>query len=345
MNEMEKQEVRQIVKEVLSGMVVNDKTMVVQDSKAIDCTSVASVADVTYGVSTPTSGSNGSLQKNAPNIVKAEDNYLKPYGKNSKYYGLRIDGYVWDPYIDARWLPSQYIGWMRMYNENTMKAIKEKVPYMKSVRFTAETVHKMVTLHKRDKEAFGIEVHFFGLSVCKEIMISYANAIEAYLHDYTDKFLEKHEVGSKVVLKNILMLGSIVESIENHKIVKVLDSSPERNFFLEKIREFRDDVTECTSFEELDKVIQSFKFVTIPANFERKKSPEFVSAFQKRGAWKTLAYLVRFEGYGIRDGKEEVLYGKEAYTYLIGALKRDMYPGYVYHAVLKKALHENGYLF
>lgn len=341
MNEIDKMEVRQLVKEVLSGMVVNDKTMVVQDSKAVDGTLVT---DDTGDVSTPTSGIHGSLKKNAANIVKAEESGLKPYGKKSKYYGLQIDGYVWDPYIDARWLPSQYIGWMKRYGENTMKAIRAEVPYMKSVRFTAETVHKMVTLHKRDKEAFGIEVHFFGLSVCKEIMISYANDIEAYLHDYTDKFLENHGVGGKVVLKNILMLGTIVESIENHKIVKVLDSSPELNLFLAKIREFRDDVTECTSFEELDKVIQSFKFVTIPANFERKKSPEFVSAFQKRGAWKTLAYLVRFEGYGIRDRKEEVLYGKEAYTYLIGALKRDMYPGYVYHAVLKKALHENGCL-
>mgnify|MGYP004502925557 CR=1 FL=1 len=328
MNEMQRQEVKQIVKEVLSEMAGNEKSIMAQD-KSVDCSAVTDV--------------DGSLKKNAANIVKAEESGLKPYGKKSKYYGLQIDGYVWDPYIDARWLPSQYIGWMKRYSENTMKAIRAEVPYMKSVRFTAETVRKMVLLYKRDKEAFGIEVHFFGLSVCKEILLDYADTVEAYLRDYTDKFIEKHNVGSKVVFKNIL-LGSVSEEIENHKVVKVLDSSSELNLIMEKIREFRNDVAKCMSFEELDKEIQSFKFLTIPASFDRKKIPEFVHAFQKRGAWKTLAYLVRFEGYGIRNREEKVLYGKEAYTYLLGALKSDMYPGYVYHAVLKKALHENGCL-
>lgn len=265
------------------------------------------------------------------------------FGKKSKYYGLNIDGYVWDPYIDARFLPSKYLSWMESYGGDTSRAIRNEVSYSRAVEFTAETVKKLCLLKKKDPDAYRIEQMFFPLGICKQIFADYATKVMVdYLSLRGNRLAEHCKLGESVYLKingKSMRLGECYEKVdfqaEPPRKQRYLRWSDDMKAIHQASEHLVEDVQEAQTYEELNKVITKCHLIRIPRRDEPKLPAAFVHAFKKRGAWKTVAYLVRFESYRIPDRDFHMLSGREAYEYLIDNLGQ---PDYVIHKILKLAL-------
>ena len=283
--------------------------------------------------------------RDKPEIIKAEPSRVSPYGKKSKYYGLEVNGYVWDPYIDARWLPANYLSFIKTYEGNTHKAICEKVSFAKSITFTLETIKKMEMIRTRDPEAFRIEWHFFSVNVCKDIMADYVKKIIEYM----DSAIKKKEKESKksdipVIVQlsgNSYCIAKTKEVLKNHKGVMEHEKLPAYYRIVENLKRFEGKVSRCSTFRELLNVCNAHEFMLYYKRSvirDLKKSKDFMEAYRKRGAWKTAAYLVRFEGLSF-NGK----FGKEAYEELLRML--NFSKAYEIHRILLDMLEVNQYEF
>lgn len=118
-------------------------------------------------------------------------------GKTSGYYNKELCGYMWNPYLDRRFLPDTFRDWMKKYNLNIDLAIKNEVDLMDSIMFSIEECKRLATMQKTSPIAFAERSKMWTEDMMKKVFIKYwklvLSDIDKAIEAGKDYFLEnKH---------------------------------------------------------------------------------------------------------------------------------------------------------
>ena len=269
------------------------------------------------------------------------------WGQNSKYYGkVMADGHIFNPYLDRRFLPAQYLSMIKNeYNYSAYTAIKNNYSYMYSIEWLIKEVDKLAFLEKADKVAFEERRVFLKPEdvyfIVRDYVCSLTGLVERRLKlgDY-----RKEKKTGDVYLKfkgyKEIYAGREVEDIENHKVVKRVAKSEELKRTINKFCDLSGELWELAKqsgynnkgiYKKMNYLLQSVRFIQLP--YDTKKSPVFIDRFMAQGAYYTLRNLILFEGYKLKSYN-----GSQACELLrsYAGLK-----GYKLHAILKECLDDN----
>ena len=269
------------------------------------------------------------------------------WGQNSKYYGkVMADGHIFNPYLDRRFLPAQYLSMIKNeYNYSAYTAIKNNYSYMYSIEWVVKEVDKLAFLEKADKVAFEERRVFLKpedvFFIVRDYVCSLIGLVERRLKlgDY-----RKEKKTGDVYLKfkgyKEIYAGREVEDIENHKVVKRVAKSEELKRTINKFSDLSGELWELAKqsgynnngiYKKMNHLLQSVRFIQLP--YDTKKSPAFIDRFMAQGAYYTLRNLVLFEGYKLKSYN-----GGQACELLRSYAGLE---GYKLHAILKECLDDN----
>ena len=279
-----------------------------------------------------------TVTQNAPKVdvssLKLCEIDRNHWAENSQFFGREICGYVYNPYMIRRFLPSQFNKLVEKYNGNVHRAITVEYPYMYSVKYTLEEVRKLAMLQKRDKIAFDERKLVFTIDKCKRIFIEYINAVITHLEKEAVRFATYNKVGEtyRCGIKDFgwINAGVVSEKIVNHKVVKYLKKSEEFNKVFDYLNDLRTKVEKCWTYKDLYETMPiEKKIIKVPA--EHKKSGDFMDCFIKAGSYYTLKQQLMFNNSVCFKG----YYGRLAVNELRRYLERG-YEGYKIYAMLKE---------
>ena len=278
---------------------------------------------------------------NYPTNTTIVDSSLKDkngWAKNSKFYGKEICGYAYNPYMIRRFLPAQFLGLMKKYNNNVHKGINEEYTYMYSIEYTIEEVRKLVMLQKRDRIAFEERSMIFTIVDCRNIFAAYIDKVIDYIWKQINEFVKSHKPGKE--FKNgfkgygYFSWGTIDEKIVKHEVVKVFNCSEELKRVIKNLEEMQKEVLRTYSYKNLYEIMKSMKLIKLPK--ETKKSKLFMDCFIKAGAYYTLKQMLMFDNAVHFNG----LIGRAAVEKLRWHLNVGT-EGYVIYAMLKEVMGIN----
>ena len=256
------------------------------------------------------------------------------WAENSKFFGREICGYVYNPYMIRRFLPSQFNQLIEKYDGNVHRAITVEYPYMYSVKYTLEEVRKLAMLQKRDKIAFDERKLVFTIDKCKRIFIEYIDAVITHLKKEAERFATYNKVGEtyRCGIKGFdwITAGVVSEKIVKHKVVKYLKKSEEFNRVFDYLNDLKTKVERCWTYKGLLETMPIAKnLIKVPAEY--KKSRDFMDCFIKAGSYYTLKQQLMFDNSVWFKGYS----GRYAVMELRKYLERG-YEGYKIYAMLKE---------
>lgn len=307
-----------------------------------------SLEELVATVATVMGQMNGGQVAQANTATETTETQKEYWAKNSKFYGkVMADGHVFNPYLDRRFLPAQYLNMIKNeYNYSAHIAINNNYGYMYSIEWLLKEVDKLAFLGKVDPVAFE-ERKLFLLPI----------NIYFIVMDYVNK-LEK-EIDNRLAMKNYtvtkqgrvflkfhgykeIYAGQEIEIIKDHQVVTEVEKSDELkalifkfNGVVEQLKVFADYTYQFYSgkndYIKINKILQGIRFIELPYN--TKKSNTFIDRFMAQGAFYTMRNLILFEGYSLK-GKT----GREAEELLRENIRLE---GYKLHAMLKECLLDN----
>ena len=286
------------------------------------------------------SGQNVQTQTVTQNVSKVDITKLNDcekdrnhWAENSQFYGKEICGYVYNPYMIRRFLPSQFNQLIKKYDGNVHRGITEEYAYMYSIKYTLEEVRKLAMLQKRDKIAFNERKNVFTLNQCKKIFIKYIGDVIIHLNEEAERFTRHNKVGKEYScgIKGFgwIKAGVIEEKIEHHRVVKYLKKSEEFNKVFDYLNDMKSKVERCWTYKELYRIMSAKDLIKVPAEY--KKSKDFMDCFIKAGSYYSLKQQLMFDNNVYFKGER----GRVAVVRLRNILERNV-PGYVIYAMLKE---------
>ena len=270
------------------------------------------------------------------------------WGQNSKYYGkVMADGHIFNPYLDRRFLPAQYLNMIKNeFNYSAYTAINSSYSYMYSIEWLVREVDKLAFLEKADKVAFEERRIFLNPINVYNIISDYVRKlnrlIETKLKSRNYRLEKKTgDVYLKFKGYKEIYAGREVEDIENHEVVKKVAKSDDLKNIMRVFIKLSNDLHELARqgifnnnkgiYKKMNHLLQSVRFIQLP--YDTKKSSVFIDRFMAQGAYYTIRNLVLFEGYELKGYK-----GSEASELLRSYAGLE---GYKLHAILKECLDDN----
>ena len=239
------------------------------------------------------------------------------WAENSVFYGKQICGYAYNPYMIRRFLPAQFTDLVKRYNGNVHKGITIEYPYMYSIEYTLEEVRKLAMLEKRDLIAFDERSQIFTVEACRSIFSKYIDDVIDTLWAKNADFVRCNKVG-KLYSDGIkgfgwINIGTVAETIVNHKIVKVMETTDEFNTIINHLKNLKaalNPLYRRLTYKDIYKFMTANPLIKVPA--DTKKSKDFMDCFIKAGAYYTLKQqfmfddTVWFRGYNGRTAVEHL---------------------------------------
>lgn len=192
------------------------------------------------------------------------------FAGRSRFYGkVMDDGYIFNPYIHRRWLPSQYLSMRRWNNLNDLY-----FPTSRILDLLKTEVDKMCLLAKIDKVAFNERSHFFSVQRCKEVVYKLLCKIE---EDF-EKAKERTRGVRYIYINN----GYVAE----FELIRYM-------------KQMKEDLSRIENENVNYHIIQGIlnREYMIGCYFPRFmcKMDEFYDAYLSSGAFYTLKHLIMFE--------------------------------------------------
>ena len=126
-----------------------------------------------------------NIQEEAKPVATTGNTNQLLYAENSKYYGkVMCDGHIFNPYLDRRFLPVQFLRLMKKFDMNVHKAITETYSYEYSLKWVVSEVKKLAQLEKYDKATFMERSFFLTLDDVKNIISDHVARCEEILTSY-----------------------------------------------------------------------------------------------------------------------------------------------------------------
>lgn len=264
------------------------------------------------------------------------------WAKGSKYYGKEICGFVFNPYM-MRWhLQNQFEQLMNRAKRddyNIHGLIQKDYPYMYAVNYTLEEVRKLAMLQKKDRLAFDERKRCFDLDSCKKIFADYVRHVINEMEKEERELARSNKIGKEVYIYRKkygrINAGVVVETIENHFVVKKIARNMELEAVYAELNRILKQLTERYSgiwnYKSLYDLMRDNVAIKVPA--KTIKSRDFMNCFIKSGAYYTLKQTLMFNP----EFKFRNLSGRDAVLELRRELNRDSVAGYQFYAMLKEA--------
>lgn len=304
-----------------------------------------SMEELVTTVATVMKQMNGNQTALMSTATETKEKQAEYWAKNSKFYGkVMSDGHVFNPYLDRRFLPAQYLGMIKdEWNHSAWTAINRRYGYMYSIEWLLKEVDKLAFLGNVDPVAFEERKQFLLPSDIYYIASDYVEKLETEINSRLT--LQKYKVTKKgkVHLKfhgyKEIYAGNQIEIIKDHKIATEVEKSDELMFLILKFKDMVKQLKEVClwrtknkdTYKKINQILQGIRFIKLPYN--TKKSNVFLDRFMAQGAFYTLRNLILFEDYRLKGrGNREA---EELLRENIGL------EGYKLHAMLKECLKDN----
>lgn len=308
-----------------------------------------SMEELVATVATVMGQMNGNQATLMSTATETKEKQVEYWAKNSKFYGkVMSDGHVFNPYLDRRFLPAQYLGMIKdEWKHSAWTAINRRYGYMYSIEWLLKEVDKLAFLAKVDPVAFEERKQFLLPSDIYYIASDYVEKLETEINSRLA--LQEYKVAKKgkVYLKfhgyKEIYAGNQIEIIKDHKIATEVEKSDELMFLVLKFKEMVKQLKEVCAlwrafknkdaYKKINQILQGIRFIELP--YHTKKSATFVDRFMAQGAFYTLRNLILFEDYRLKGRKN-----REAEELLRASICLE---GYKLHAILKECLKDNGH--
>lgn len=282
------------------------------------------------------------------------------FALTSKYYGKEICGQMYSPFLVPRFLEKQYKAMMANY-ESIYDAVKGEVTYMDSIYFMIEECHRLSYM---DKISFEERKKFWSVADVKKIFKDYFDHLKSFVEQEKSKVIARiHKKNRKV--DYFKFMGSKYPAEIKYVTGKRGNGSVYSKATLSvawDLDKFIDDslitIDSLKSYGDIYKYMELSrkKLIKLQSRFSRKyigngkyvikcnpegfsHSREFVEGYLKKGAFYTIANMVRFSHANVYEykGNCRVLTGREAIDYLRSRLDAGD-EAYRFHALLKRTL-------
>lgn len=265
--------------------------------------------------------------------------------ERSNFYGEELyDGYIFNPYLDRRWLPAQYLNMIANEpNHSAYTAIKKHKGFDYSIEWTKKEAEKLAYLQKTDPAAFVVRKAFLSLDDVYKIMEHYVNVVKNDITEEENKYTngdggkDAYFYGGKVYY-----FGEVKATVKKEHgaetIVHVLFESDEIKALKAILDDFLNRLQKAVrtgNYRKVSNILEGFNFKK--SGYDKKKSGVFMDRYLAQGAWFTLRNMVIFEGYSLKG-----MTGEEAVNELFAYTGLE---GYKLHAILIQCLEDNGYKF
>ena len=282
------------------------------------------------------------LKKTVTEAVKETQqggtNNKEHWAKNSKFYGkVFADGHIFNPYIDRRWLPAQYLKLLKNYKDSGYKAIKNSYNLNYQVDWLKREVEKLAYLQKVDQAAFEERKQFLTPDDVIQIVTEIFEVSDKLFNYATRKHLPSLKIKGKVFFlgntyyKCNERTGDVTEYFETSDELKFIKES-QKNL----VNELRMEKSNVTAYKKMSELLNSYNFIKF--GLDQKPTATFIDKFMAQGAYYTLRNLVMFEGFSFEDET-----GKEAIEKLMVLPRCTGYRGYRMNAALVKCVEINYY--
>lgn len=261
------------------------------------------------------------------------------WAKNSKFYGKVFeDGHIFNPYIDRRWLPAQYLRLLSNYKGSRYKAIKNSYNLNYQIDWLKKEVEKLAYLQKVDQAAFEERSQFLTPGDVIQIVAEIFKVSDKLFNYATRNHLSSLKIKSKT-----FFLGNIYYKCNEKtgKVTEYFETSDELKFIKESQKNLINKLTmagwsNATPYKKMSELLNSYNFIKF--NLTQKPTATFIDKFMAQGAYYTLRNLVMFEG-AVFKGKT----GKTAIDKLMSLPNDTGYKGYKINAALVECLNMSLY--
>lgn len=273
---------------------------------------------------------NNPVEKVTTTVPTEDKNH---WATTSKFYGQEICGIIYNPYLFSRFVPARYMKMMQRtkfnnYNVNAVIAFNYDEEY--AIKVVKKEVNKLAMLEKRDKVTFEDRKWLYEINLVKQIIKEYI--------DECIKYIDRAKVirRNKINYKNIKGVGCIpcgdfIETIQNHKIVTILEESTELIALKKELTDFAKNIQNCKTYAQISNQLATFKIIKLKC----KPTKSFIEAYKRRGAYETLKYLVAFGNCSFKGYAK----GKDSLIAVMNYVKEK--EAYQLHAALKECIEEN----
>lgn len=235
----------------------------------------------------------GDKREQYLSLSNKKDKPCAIFAENSQFYNqVMEDGYIFNPYIHRRWLPSQYLRWVNIY-DGIWEKIKTnyKIWYQGKdlITYTIDEVYKLAMLQRVSPDAYKERKQFFTIEIVKDILEEYIQ----YCIDTTPK-LQNNSYFSC----HHRVLGFCSKYLS--KVKKLSERSGriiEENMFgyaplITKLQQALTKVEEADTYFEIKKVLDDFPELTRPQKYV--DTDQFDEPFLKAGAYYTIKDAIMF---------------------------------------------------
>lgn len=347
MNMRFKNESRNFTSETKQNVTIKNKTE--DNNNGGNNMNNFSMEELVTTVATVMGQMNGNQATLMSTATETKEKQVEYWAKNSKFYGkVMSDGHVFNPYLDRRFLPAQYLGMIKdEWKHSAWTAINRRYGYMYSIEWLLKEVDKLAFLAKVDPVAFEERKQFLLPSDIYYIASDYVEKLETEINSRLALQVYKVAKKGKVYLKfhgyKEIYAGNQIEIIKDHKIATEVEKSDELMFLVLKFKEMVKQLKEVCAlwrafknkdtYKKINQILQGIRFIELPYN--TKKSNVFLDRFMAQGAFYTLRNLILFEDYRLKGRKN-----REAEELLRASICLD---GYKLHAMLKECLKDNNH--
>lgn len=237
------------------------------------------------------------------------------FAENSEFYQKAMeDGYIFNPYIHRRWLPSQYIRMKHLagvYGDESLSRAYARW-YKKDfiIRYTIDEVYKLAMLQRRSPEAYKERKQFFTIETVKKILLNHIDWCIYHTSDHTSKFVY-HPLWSNHYLGNyITRVQSLVQGRGGIVVSVVYSFSP----LMRALETTRAKVATADTYFEIKKALDNFPI--LGGAVVKDYDDAFEEAFLKAGAYYTIKDAIMFRHKKLVDDSGLQLTGVVAFKEL-----------------------------
>lgn len=210
-----------------------------------------------------------AITENSQKGFAVERSADEAWAINSQFYNqVMDDGYIFNPYLHRRWLPSQFLRVLKYNNMDAYAGVRRNYGFVYFVEWVKDEVGKLAYLQKVDPVAFAERKNFLSIDAIKVIIADYVLAAANFANAEAGRYRTVRAGRRKFRRNDVEQLVT-------------------------ELMQFNSNIQSVITYETMNEILQAHDVVKV--GYSAEKPDSFVSTFIKSGAYYTLKHLVLFE--------------------------------------------------
>lgn len=338
--------------ETLMTMVLNQQTQ---------------MANLVKALTTPTATAQSEPVTETPVTVNGGK-----FGKTSQFYGKELCGYMWNPYMVARFLPKKFREWMsESYDNNIYGQIRSRVTLMEAIHFCIDECKRLDLMEREDKIAFNERKYFWSVGDMRNTFLHYYNCIKTEIAKAKMDLISMSNKGKGIryvkfhgrkykakiyfdtdndsyrpsAEKKVSIEWDIEDNIES--VIRDLNNAKTYGelYMVMKLREKGLLKLKPAYIQKYDRINKKVTSVSDISHSHNSLPKSFVDGYLKKGAYYTIKDDLMFNDKSLNtysgwcdrssDTPSVTLKGHEAIAYIMDRLASGQWRGYNFFALYK----------